>query len=320
VKGRNFRHIAAIPLALSGSAPGTALAALPDVTVECSRLGPDQRDEFLARVRLLLRTAEPEALPARIHAECTEVAAAIVWEHGELERLPVEQGPNLVEALIDAVEERLSRTRAKPEPEPADPAVTRPRTTLELPPLEQVRPKPESDERTTPRSARTGPPSVGGLGFGLVIEHWQGPVSFGLGPRVEVGVGSGAFALMLCETLRLGLGDTSNALAFDTQGGIAWGAPFAPDHRVGLLLLGGAEWFSVFGGAGPNSQQTESTATVMLGGRVAQRLGSVGLWVGLDGLYRFSDLSFGQPIAVDLAPFTVFGSIGVTLLVDSGTR
>lgn len=114
VIGGNFRHFAAVASVLLGSAPAAA-AAFPDVSVECSRLGAGQDDEFLARLRLLLKTADPEALPAKLHAECSTRGAWIVWEGKQTERLKVEEGPNLVEALLDAVEERLARQREKPE-------------------------------------------------------------------------------------------------------------------------------------------------------------------------------------------------------------
>ena len=109
---------------------------------------------------------------------------------------------------------------------------------------------PTATAQRGPRSDRDPPASVGGLGFALVGEYWSEPVDFGLGPRVEVGVGSGALALVLCETLRFGMGSDVDTLTFDTQGGLAWGAPFQPAHRFGLLLLGGLEWFTEFGGDG----------------------------------------------------------------------
>lgn len=144
----------------------------------------------------------------------------------------------------------------------------------------------------------------------MVGEYWSEPVDFGLGPRVEVGVGSGALALVLCETLRFGMGKDVDTLVFDTQGGLAWGAPFQPAHQFGLLLLGGMEWFTEFGGDG---LQTESTATVTVGGRISQRSGGVAFWVGADGIYRFADLNAGPH------RFTPMLSLGMLLLVDSGS-
>jgi len=324
VTGSGFRHFAALGLALLGTVPTPAIAqGVPDVDVSCKRLEPEQADEFLARVRLVLRAARPDALPLGVKAECSEDEAWILWKaDAASERLSVEASPNLVEGFLDAVEERLSKgsePASKPDDAAAAPGETK-RSALELPPFERVRPRPESNGGVRGGAARNTRPSVGGLGFGLVGERWPAPVEIGIGPRVEVAVGSGAFALVLCETLRLGVGADFNTLAFDTQGGVSWGAPFAPDYSVGLLLLGGAEWFSVFGGSGPNSLQTESTGTLMLGGRVANRTGGVALWAGLDALYRFEDLGFDQPFDAELARFTVLGSLGVLLLVDSGSR
>jgi hypothetical protein len=295
------------------SAPGIAAAGFPDVSVECARLSPGQDDEFLARLRLLLRTADPEELPEKLHAECSARAAWIVWEGEQTERLKVEEGRNLVEALLDTVEERLSRRREKeeaPEPTPEEkPRSNPPASPLELPPLDRpLRPRPESDDSAGSSSTRTPPASVGGLGFAVVGEYWSEPVDFGLGPRVEVGVGSGALALVLCETLRFGMGSDVDTLTFDTQGGLAWGAPFQPAHRFGLLVLGGMEWFTEFGGDG---LQTESTATLMVGGRVSQRSGGVAFWAGVDGIYRFAELNAGP------RRFTPLLSVGLLLLVDS---
>jgi hypothetical protein len=314
VFGCKFRYFAA---AFAGvlfvSAPRTAAAVFPDVSVECERLSPGQDDEFLARLRLLLRTADPEALPEKLQAECSARAAWIVWEGEQTERLKVEEGPNLVEALLDTVEEQLARQSERPEP--ADPAAEDkprsppPASPLELPPLDRpLRPRPESDDSASSVSARTPPASVGGLGFAVVGEYWSEPVDFGLGPRVEVGVGSGALALVLCETLRFGMGSDVDTLTFDTQGGLSWGAPFQPAHRFGLLVLAGMEWFTEFGGDG---LQTESTPTLMVGGRVSQRSGGVAFWAGIDGIYRFSELNAG-PLR-----FTPLLSVGLLLLVDS---
>jgi hypothetical protein len=286
--------------------------AFPDVSVECDRLGPGEDDEFQARLRLLLRTADPNELPAELHAECSARASWILWKGKETERLKVEEGPNLVEALLDTVEERLGR---RPEREGPPPSVEEktpaagPDSPLELPPLDQpLRPRPESDESASSGSARTPPASVGGLGFAVVGEYWSEPVDFGLGPRVEVGVGSGALALVLCETLRFGMGSDVDTLIFDTQGGFAWGAPFQPEYRFGLLALGGMEWFTEFGGDG---LQTESTATLMIGGRLSQRSGGVAFWAGIDGIYRFSELNAGPN------RFAPLLSVGLLLLVDS---
>jgi hypothetical protein len=314
VIGRKFRYFAAAVLggAFVVSAPGTA-AAFPDVSVECSRLSPGEDDEFLARLRLILRTADPKALPEKLHAECSARGAWIVWEGEQTERLKVEEGPNLVEALLDAVEERLSRQRERPEPHEAADAEEKPhpekQSPLELPPLEPLRPRPESDESAASPSDRNPPASVGGLGFAVVGEYWSEPVDFGLGPRVEVGVGSGALALVLCETLRFGIGNDVDTLTFDTQGGLALGAPFQPSHRFGVLVLGGMEWFTEFGGDG---LQTESTATLMVGGRVSQRSGGVAFWAGVDGIYRFAELNAGP------SRFSPMLSLGLLLLVDSG--
>jgi hypothetical protein len=251
----------------------------------------------------------PEAAPPNGSAR----AAWIVWEGEQTERLKVEEGPNLVEALLDTVEEQLARQSERPEP--ADPAAEDkprsppPASPLELPPLDRpLRPRPESDDSASSVSARTPPASVGGLGFAVVGEYWSDPVDFGLGPRVEVGVGSGALALVLCETLRFGMGSDVDTLTFDTQGGLSWGAPFQPAHRFGLLVLAGMEWFTEFGGDG---LQTESTPTLMVGGRVSQRSGGVAFWAGIDGIYRFSELNAG-PLR-----FTPLLSVGLLLLVDS---
>ena len=162
---------------------------------------------------------------------------------------------------------------------------------------------------------------MGGLDLGVTFEPLPAPLGAAIGPRLQVGVGSGAFAVVLGETLRLDTAAPFNALVFDVQGGVSLGAPYAPDYRVGAVLLAGWEWLSAFGeGAGPDGLQTDSSPTLSLGLRTSLRLGAYSPWLGIDAIYRIDPPSLGAPFAAHTERFSVLGTIGIVLLVESSRR
>jgi hypothetical protein len=310
-------------LALLGAA---SPASASEVKFQCERLSPAQAEELAARMRILLHAADPEKAPRTVTLVCEPGGSHLDWQGPPNERVPVDDQAGLVEGALDALESRLAQTRAaresEPPPKSAPPAGGPPATKpspLELPPgLGGV--ESPHDAAAKPRPASRSP-AVGGLDLGVSFEPLPQPLGLAIGPRLHVGVGTGALAIVLGETLRLETGAPFNALLFDVQGGVSLGAPYAPDYRVGAVLLAGWEWLSAFGeGAGPDGLQTDSSPTLCLGLRTSLRLGAYSPWLGVDAIYRIDPPSLGAPFAAHTERVSVLGSIGLLLLVESSRR
>jgi hypothetical protein len=122
---------------------------------------------------------------------------------------------------------------------------------------------------------------------GVVVStlgEWWGGRSMGIGPRFEVGVRfAKQLAFVLAEGTRFGVGASSETLVFDLQGGLAFGAPYANQGGVGLVLLGGAERVNATTG---NGGWLAWRATASLGLRISGAVGSVDLWAGPEVVLR----------------------------------
>jgi hypothetical protein len=306
---------------------GTASSAgAAEVNFRCDRLSPAQIEELAARMRILLRAVDPDKAPRTVTLVCDAAGNRLEWQGPPDEKLPVDDQPGLVEGALDALESRLTQTKSQEKSEaaspPSKPAAGPPPTPaspLELPPGLGGSEGPRDRAQRAPPKRR--PAAVGGLDLGMTFESLPEPLGAALGPRLHVGVGTGALAVVLGETLRLDTEAPFNALLFDVQAGVSLGAPYAPDYRVGAALLVGWEWLSAFGeGEGPNSLQTDSSPTLSLGVRGSLRSGVYSPWLGIDGIYRIDPPSLGAPFAAHTQPLSVMVSIGVVLLVESSRR
>src|SRR5882672_6270300 len=101
------------PLILPGicSFMAALLVARParasSVDVRCGRLTLQRRGELQARARLLLLGAGMDT--ARVTVDCDASASWLVWVDGS--RTTLDETSGLVEGALDAIENRLERTR-----------------------------------------------------------------------------------------------------------------------------------------------------------------------------------------------------------------
>src|SRR6266571_3903674 len=90
---------------------GAFLIARPahgsSVDVRCGRLTSQRRGELQARARLLLLGAGMDA--ARVTVDCDVSASWLVWVDGS--KTTLDETSGLVEGALDAIENRLERTR-----------------------------------------------------------------------------------------------------------------------------------------------------------------------------------------------------------------
>lgn len=265
----------------SWPAIGVVLVATPvraaSIDIRCPTLAESSKSELEARAQLLLSSAKMAS--ASVGIECDASKMWVIWVDGR--RLQIDTSSGVVEGSLDAIEDLLLTSRHSPGPSSDDgegihnlPDRSRESRYKASP---AVPPSPDAA-----KLALRGAPLQGGVVVSTLAEWWDGSV--GVGPRFEVGVRlGGPLAFVLAEGARFGVGPTSQSLALDLQGGIAYGSPYASRTGVGLVLLGGAErvastkavggWFAW-------------RATASLGLRAGGAVGSVDLWVGPEVIVR----------------------------------
>jgi hypothetical protein len=232
-----------------------------------------------------------------------------------MERLAVDVGAGLIEGALDAIEERLATTESSEVARSASsdgaPSQSAPQA---APPVEVFGRRDTIVEPTEPPRKRQ---RSGGLGMGGYLESLPSPAGFGLGPRLDVGVGVGPLVGLVSESMRFGVGGPFSMLMFDVGLGAGWGAPYTPDQTVGVLVMGGMEWVSAYqSGGGPTGSQTASSGFVSVGLRTATQVQAAAVWFGLDGRYRFEPPLLGAPFDVALPRIGFALSAGVMLLAD----
>lgn len=285
---------ACLILALVARAPATAAA---EISVRCSRLEDGELEELRARARLLLRADRSDRAVATVAVECDERRSWVRWSNqGAVVTLPVDERRGVVEGALDAIEGMVRRLAT---------------------PVERQPTPPEGGDDSRPDTSRPAPidrDAPGGLGVGLSAEPVE-PDLWALGPRLDVGFGSGAFTGFATEGFRRTTG-SEGALLIDAQLGAAWGAPFAPNYAFGFALSGGLEWLTAaLEGGGATSGLTDSSVIASLGARGRTRMDAVALWVGLDGKYRAAPQELGSPIDVSAPRVTALFVVGVLFLV-----
>jgi hypothetical protein len=230
------------------------------------------------------------------------------------ERLEIDETAGIVEGTLDALETALEKQASGDDHLPARPN-TQPKQAIDPPALDE----PSFDESPRPR-ARQASEVPGGVGVGVSAELF--PIAlFALGPRLDVGLGSGGFVLFISEGLRDVLGAEHDALLFDVQLGLGYGAPFVPQSRIGFMASGGFEWFSaVPSGGRRNSRQTDMSVILTGGVRSRWRLQAVALWVGLDVKGRLAPQRLLSPIDLMLPHASALLSVGGILLVAGSDK
>ena len=316
---RCSRELLAVGLAVTTTYAPSVSAT--EIEFWCERLSAEERDELDARVQLTLK-ARPDRPPKSIAIACDQSAASVLWDEPPLERIRVVEQPDLVEGVIEAIDRRLKSGPPEPRGEPASSHAAaptpraRPEQTLDTSSPQSV---PEFD---APRPASTGPreptPDAGGVGLRITAERLPQPGVLTLGPQLDIGVGlSGPFVLTLSEGARFGVSDAETQ-AINLQGGLSWGAPYAPTKAFGASLMFGAEWFFI-GLSTDTRVGALAAATASLGVRGALRTHSASFWLGLDGVARAGDLEIGPPVSISIPNFSAVVSLGGVLLVRSGT-
>ncbi len=275
------------------AAPAARAQEAADIRVRCPDLAAAERDELAARLALALRAAGDDA-PRSLLVACDEDGVSMGWDAPPLELMRVSRRFGTVEDVLDAVDARLARGRTPPPPEPP-----------------VVGYEPSRGHRVF----RTG-----GLGIGGTLE----PLPFGVsaGPRWDVAVATGAFAINLGEAVRFGgvSGKPYSTFGFQLDFGLSWGAPFDPDAWFGARAGGGVEWFSVHDNDETIGTLTHSAPIFSLGPRVATEVGGLSLWFGVDGVLRPAPQTFGSPVDVALPRWSGTLSVGGVLLVDEIAR
>jgi hypothetical protein len=256
------------------------------VDIRCPKLAESSKSELEARAQLLLSSAKMSAVSIAI--DCESDRMWLVWFDGR--RLQIDTSSGVVEGSLDAIEDFLTMIRrphpgrpvaehlqdpeASPAPAPSP---------SEIPPIAATPVKSSDRVESSQNVAATQSSLEGGVVVSTLGEWWGGG-SVGIGPRFEVGVRfAKQLAFVLAEGTRFGVGASSDTLAFDLQGGLSYGAPYANPSGVGLVVLGGAERVNATTG---NGGWLAWRATASLGLRVSGAVGSVDLWAGPEIILR----------------------------------
>lgn len=277
----------------------TSICEAAEVDSACARLSAAQADEVGARVKLLLRSRSDA--PRSILVACDHSRAWVVWNGPPAEILDVSSEGTLVEALLDAIEQRVERAPAEPAPAPAAKPRPLPTSPHEAPTWGERAPLIEAPKPLV---------ESGGIGIGLLGELLGDGLGPALGPRLDIGVGWGPWSLQLSESARFARSDAgSSAFLYDLGGGLGWGAPFSRAHPIGAALLGGGEWFHIEG-------HTVTTGFASLGLRGALALGALSLALGVDGRLRFAPQHVGERVDVQVPRWSGLVFVEGVLLVE----
>ena len=266
-----------------------------ELRVDCARLGPTETEELSARARLTLDASLPGRAPELVEVRCDPGRAWIRWVGPPVEELGIDERAGLVEGALDALDQRAHRA---PETERlaeagAEPSVAEPASSV---------------SRTRPPRRRAW---AGGVGLGVSVD----PRPAALGPELDLGIGARGLSGVASQALRAGV--ESKTLIFDVRVGLAWGAPYAPGHWWGVVLLGGTEGLAYVGHRrDTNAKSTATSLTFGLGLRAATELGRWSIWAGLDGAWRVRPLELGAPYDLSLPRLHALLTLGALWLAD----
>ena len=282
-----------------------SVARAVTVEVGCDRLSEEEQEELRARARLTLGTRLSPSASGVIQFRC-DVRQA--WWHSSVAGLPsmrVDARPDLVEAALEALEQRIQTT---------------PNETVEDPSSDEPTPAAEPNLRlreSIPEDRARPSPQPGGLGVSVTAETRSGTLA--VGPGFELGVGSGDWVGAVSESVRWE--SRESTLLWDARLGLGWGAPFAPERRLGLVASVGLQGLSVVGrDPGAKGDANGLAPIAGLGLRGSLRWGRTAAWVGLDGGYRLQPLEVGAPFQLSLPRAFVTLTVGVLMLADGTER
>ncbi len=279
--------LAAIWLLAAGglSASLTAAAQPRHVVNRCPRLTSEEYEELDARVLLLLKAESgARSLPAVV---CTSQAAWVEWES---KRYPLLGRASLVDEAVDLIEMQLhdAERRADADPKRAEDAAVAAgepmleRGNGEAPPLPSVV-QPADRVALRPVDARGG-----GIALGMETELASDTVGIASGPAFDFAASVGPLLVGGREAIRFTLEGRSVSY-MDVQLLVAYGAPFDPAKRFGVVLRSGPEWMVAYPEG--NSGQAAVVPVIDVGLRVAHHWGPVGIWLGVDARIRLSELA-----------------------------
>jgi len=277
---------------VAASWSAVAAAETQHVDNRCARLSDAEYEELDARILLLLR-AESEARPPPA-VVCTAQGAWLEWQG---RRIPIVGRAPLVEEVVDLVEGQLHGEQRATEADPKtteDAAVAAGQPMLErgagtAPPLPAAG-QPADRVALRPVDARGG-----GIAFGIETELPSDTIDAAVGPVFDFAASVGPLLLGGREAVRFTLSGRRVSY-MDFQGLIAYGAPFDPDKRFGVVVRAGPEWMVAYPEG--NSGQAAVVPVTDIGLRVAHHFGSVGVWLGVDAHVRLDDLSLRSKSAL----------------------
>jgi hypothetical protein len=254
---------------------------------------------------------------AKIAIECKGAASTLVWVDDG--KIPIDETSGLIEGALDAIENRIARARAASARVPA-----RSESPAETPPISEsanssaeTSAAPDDSASARVRSAHD---LEGGVSLAIAGEIWSGSVP--IGPRLDVGLSLGrGLALVVSEGARFAAGTatSSEAMVFDLQSGLAYGAPFQTRTGFGVALLGGAERLSISSGRFSDGGMWIWTATASLGLRGSVSLGAFDIWAGVDGIVRSATAESGGPAPRSIPSTSFQFSLGGFLPAFGGT-
>jgi hypothetical protein len=284
------------------------------VDVRCARLAVESRAELQARARLLLLGAGLRT--AHIGVDCSTSASHLVWVDGT--KTKIDETSGLVEGALDAIENRIARTRLgqTAKETPPDPPAPTP-AAVELPDGDAQSPfgagsrnEPAAPERPTPKpAAERG--LEGGVAFATGVELWSD--SMLVGPRLDVGVAmTRGLAFVIGESARFGVGspDLGQVMVFDLQTGLALGAPYQARTAIGVIALVGAERLASSSGRFAEGGVWTWSLTGSFGLRASVALGPIDAWVGAEAILRSATLGTDGPTGVSIPPLSGLICVG----------
>jgi hypothetical protein len=293
------------------------------VDVRCARLPVEARAELQARARLLLLGAGLRT--AHIGVDCSTSVSHLVWVDGT--KTKIDETSGLVEGALDAIENRIARTRlaqaakeippdppaatAAKEPSPETPAAAElPDGDAQSPFGTGSRNEPAAPERPTPKpAAERG--LEGGVTFATGLELWSD--SMLVGPRLDVGLGmTRGLAFVIGESARFGVGspDLGQVMVFDLQTGLALGAPYQARTAIGVIALVGAERLAISSGRFAEGGVWTWSLTGSFGVRGSVALGPIDAWVGAEAILRSATLGTDGPTGVSIPPLSGLICVG----------
>jgi hypothetical protein len=308
VKTRLISRCCALSVGLVGGlCSRPAWAETGHVENRCARLSQAEYEELDARVQLLLKgeVRSEAALPAIV---CGPDGAYVDWNgrrHDIVGRLPiVDEVVDIIEGVLHDEERRRDadpRTTEEGAVAAGQPMLERGAGSAPTPPSSTRRADPVA---VSPENARGG-----GISVGVEIDVPSKAIGPAIGPAFDFGASVGPLLIGGREAIRFTTSSAHRQLSFmDFQGSVAYGAPFNPDRRWGVVARFGAEWMIAYPEG--NSSQATVVPIADLGLRAAHGIGSVSLWLGLDVHVRFEPLrlrSYDEVLTAQVSPSLTLG-------------